>query len=56
MYLGEKISRRLKCVYLGIAMGLLIWLMYASYVVFTYAINDHVPIASAELVLTPLEK
>ena len=54
MYLSEKISRRLKRVYIGVAMGAAIWLLCASYLVLSNAISTHTPMGSAELVLTPI--
>ena len=53
MYLSEKFSYRLKRVYIGIAMGVAIWLLYASYLFLLDAINMHIPIASSQLILTP---
>ena len=55
MFLSEKISLRLKRVIIGIAMGLAIWLLYASYLVLSHATNAHIPLSSVELVLTPIE-
>ncbi len=54
MFLSEKISLRLKRVYVGIAMGMAIWLLYASYLILSNAINTHTPLGSAEIVLTPI--
>ncbi len=54
MFLSEKVSSRLKRVYVGIAMGIAIWLLYASYLILSNAINTHTPLGSAELVLTPI--
>ena len=54
MFLSEKVSSRLKRVYIGIAMGLAIWLLYASYLILSNAINAHTPLGSAKLVLTPI--
>jgi hypothetical protein len=54
MFLSEKISLRLKRVYVGIATGIAVWLLYASYLVLSGAINAHTPLGSAELVLTPI--
>jgi hypothetical protein len=54
MFLSEKFSSRLKRVYIGIAMGLAIWLLYASSLILSNAINTHTPLGSAELVLTPI--
>jgi hypothetical protein len=54
MYLSEKISRRLKRIYIGIAMGFGIWLLYTSCLVVSNAVSTHTPIGSAEFVLTPI--
>jgi hypothetical protein len=54
MYLSEKVSLRLKRVYIGIAMGIAIWLLYASYSILLNAISSHVPLSATELVLTPI--
>ena len=54
MYLSEKISRRLKRVYIGIAMGFGIWLLYTSCLVVSNAVSTHTPVGSAEFVLTPI--
>jgi hypothetical protein len=54
MLLSEKISLRLKRVYVGIAMGLAIWLLYASYLILSNAVNSNTPLPSAEFVLTPI--
>ena len=54
MFLSEKFSSRLKRVYIGIAMGIAIWLLYASSLILSNAINTHTPLGSAELVLTPI--
>ena len=55
MFLSEKVSLRLKRVYLGIAMGAAIWLLYASYLIISSAMNTHTPLSSAQFVLTPIE-
>ncbi len=54
MFLSEKVSSRLKRVYVGIAMGIAIWLLYASSLILSNAINTHTPLGSAELMLTPI--
>ena len=54
MYLSEKISRRLKRVYIGVAMGFGIWLLYTSCLVVSNAVSTHTPVGSAELVLMPI--
>jgi|GEM_PF-1044495 len=54
MYLSEKISRRLKRVYIGIAMGFAIWLLYTSCLVILNAVGAHTPIGSTEFVLMPI--
>ncbi|WP_397390678.1 hypothetical protein [Polynucleobacter sp.] len=54
MFLSEKISLRLKRVYVGIAMGVAIWLLYASYLILSNATNTHTALGSAEIVLTPI--
>jgi hypothetical protein len=54
MFSSEKVLSRLRRVYIGIAMGIAIWLLYASYLILSNAINTHTPLGSAELVLTPI--
>lgn len=54
MFLSEKVSFRLKRIYIGIAMGAAIWLLYASYLILSHAVNAHAPMVSAEFVLTPI--
>jgi hypothetical protein len=54
MYLSEKILRRLKRIYVGIAMGFGIWLLYTSCLVVSNAVSTHTPIGSAEFVLMPI--
>jgi hypothetical protein len=54
MYFSEKISCRLKSVYIGIAMGIAIWLLYTSYLVLTNSIRTNTSMSSVELVLTPI--
>jgi hypothetical protein len=54
MFLSEKISRRLKRIYVGMAMGFGIWLLYTSCLVISNAVSTHTPIGSAEFVLTPI--
>lgn len=54
MFLSEKISSRLKRVYVGIAMGLSIWLLYTSYLVLLNAISANAFSGGVELVLTPI--
>ena len=54
MHFSEKISSRLKRVYLGVAMGIAIWLLYASYLILANAINNNTSMSSMELVLTPV--
>ena len=54
MFLSEKVSLRLKRVYVGIAMGIAIWLLYASYFIILSAMNTHTPLSSAQFVLTPI--
>jgi len=54
MFLSEKVSSRLKRVYIGIAMGLAIWLLYASYLILSNAINTQAPLSATEFVLTPI--
>jgi hypothetical protein len=56
MYFSEKISRRLKRVYIGIAMGIAIWLLYASYLIISNVISTNSSMSSAELVLTPINQ
>jgi hypothetical protein len=54
MYFNEKISSRLKRVYIGIAMGVAVWLLYASYLVLSNAVSTNTSLGSVELVLTPI--
>lgn len=54
MFLSEKVSLRLKRIYMGIAMGAAIWLLYASYLILTNAINTRAPLSATEFVLTPI--
>ena len=54
MFLSEKVSLRLKRVYMGIAMGVAIWLLYASYLIISSAMNAHTPLSNAQFVLTPI--
>ena len=54
MLLSEKVSYRLKRIYVGIAMGIAIWLLYASYLVLTNSIRTNTSISSVELVLMPI--
>jgi hypothetical protein len=54
MFLSEKVSFRLKRIYMGIAMGAAIWLLYASYLILTNAINTQAPLSATEFVLTPI--
>ena len=54
MYFSEKILLRLKLAYLGVAMGIAIWLLYASYLVLSNAISTHTSFGGVELVLTPI--
>ena len=54
MFLSEKVSLRLKRVYVGIAMGIAIWLLYASYFIISSAMNTHTSLSSAQFVLTPI--
>ncbi len=54
MFLSEKVFFRLKRIYIGIAMGAAIWLLCASYLILSNAINTHTPLGAAELVLSPI--
>lgn len=54
MFLSEKVSLRLKRVYMGIAMGVAIWLLYTSYLIISSAMNTNTPLSSAQFVLTPI--
>ena len=54
MLLSEKVSYRLKRIYVGIAMGIAIWLLYTSYLVLANAIGINTSMSSVELVLTPI--
>ena len=53
MLLSEKVSYRLKRIYVGIATGIAIWLLYTSYLVLTNSIRTNASMSSVELVLTP---
>lgn len=53
MFLSEKVSYRLKRIYIGIAMGIAICLLYASYMVLASSIQTGA-ISSTVLVLTPI--
>jgi hypothetical protein len=54
MFVSEKVSYRLKRVYIGIAMGVAIWLLYASYLILANAIHTSTSVSGVELVLTPI--
>ena len=54
MHFNEKISSRLKRVYIGIAMGVAVWLLYASYLVLSNAVSTNTSLGGVELVLTPI--
>jgi hypothetical protein len=54
MFFSEKISDRLKRIYIGIAMGIAIWLLYASYLILANTIGTNTSIRSVELQLTPI--
>ena len=54
MLLSEKVSYRLKRIYIGIAMGIAIWFLYTSYLVLANAIGINTSMSSVELVLTPI--
>jgi hypothetical protein len=54
MFFSEKISDRLKRIYIGIAMGIAIWLLYASYFILANTIGTNTSIRSVELQLTPI--
>ncbi|MEN9862545.1 MAG: hypothetical protein RLZZ601_309 [Pseudomonadota bacterium] len=54
MFLSDKVSSRLKRAYVGIAMGIAIWLLYASSLILSNAIYTYSPLGSAELVLAPI--
>ena len=53
--LSEKVSYRLKRIYVGIAMGIAISLLYTSYLVLANAIGASTSIRSIGFVLTPIE-
>lgn len=53
MFLSEKVSYRLKRIYIGIAMGIAICLLYASYMALASSIQTGA-ISSTVLVLTPI--
>ena len=52
--LSEKVSYRLKRIYIGIAMGIAIWLLYTSYLVLANSIHTNTSMSSVELVLMPI--
>lgn len=54
MYFRKKISDCLKRIYIGVAMGIAIWLLYTSCLVLSHAVSTHTPVGSAELVLLPI--
>lgn len=54
MFLSERVLSRLKRVYVGIAIGFAIWLLYTSYLVLSNAISAKASQVSIELVLTPI--
>jgi hypothetical protein len=54
MFLSKRVSARLKRVYVGIAMGFAIWLLYTSYLVLSNAISVKALPSGIELVLTPI--
>ena len=54
MLLSERVLSRLKRVYVGIAIGFAIWLLYTSYLVLSNAISTKASQVSIELVLTPI--
>ena len=54
MLLSEKALYRLKRIYIGIAMGFAIWLLYASFLVLNYSIRTNTSMSSVEFVLTPI--
>ena len=39
---------------MGIAMGVAIWLLYASYLIISSAMNTHTPLSNVQFVLTPI--
>jgi hypothetical protein len=54
MFLSEKFSFRLKRVYIGIAIGVAVWLLYTSYLVLSNAVSTNTSLGEVELVLTPI--
>ncbi len=54
MLLSEKVSYRLKRIYIGIAIGIAIWLLYTSYLVLANSIRTNTSMGSVEFVLTPV--
>ena len=54
MDFNEKIASRLKRVYIGIAMGVAVWLLYTSYLVLSNAVSTNTSLGGVELVLTPI--
>lgn len=54
MFLSEKVTNRVKRACIGIAMGMAIWLLYASYLVLSNSINANTPMVSVGLTLMPV--
>jgi len=52
--LSKEALYRLKRIYIGIAMGIAIWLLYTSYLVLANSIGTNTSMSSVELVLTPI--
>ena len=55
MKFSEKVAYRLKRVYIGMALGFALWLLFISFLILFDAIKTHTPIASIELSLSPME-
>ena len=54
MFLSEKVLRRMMHAYLGVALGVAICLLYASYLVITESMSDKTSITKPTFVLTPI--
>ncbi len=54
MLLSDKAFYRLKRIYIGIAVGIAICLLYASYMALANSIQTGASMSSTELVLTPI--
>lgn len=54
MFVSEKLLRRMMQAYLGVAAGIAICLLYASYFVIAESMNDKTSMAKPIFVLTPI--